>query len=101
VVGAGSALVGPGPNQSRSNADPAPIIDFLEVQSAKACPKERLLGSSEIIETLMGCLKHRLGVQSRSGFTSSVLIAPALAGGIDQETVLGAMNATGVLQMQN
>lgn len=89
------------PMNYRSAQFAGEVIDFLEVQSAKACPKERLIGSSEIIETLMGCLKHRFGVQSRSGFTSSVLIAPALAGGIDQETVLGAMNATGVHQIQN
>jgi hypothetical protein len=67
------------------------IIQFLSEQSVKAKLHERLLGSSEIIESTIGLVKHHSNTQSRSGFTSFILIAPALAGKIDEQTVLDSM----------
>ena len=81
---------------TRSSQFAGAVIDFLLEQSAKARPGERLIGSSEIIESVIGSLKYHLGTQSRSGFTSSILIAPALVGKIDEELVLQAMMATRV-----
>lgn len=67
------------------------ILDFVFNQSSKAENNERLLGSSEIIESLIGTLKQRLNSQSRSGFTASVLMASTLAGEISASTIHEAM----------
>lgn len=57
------------------------VLDFVLAQSSKVEHGERLLGSSEIIESLIGTLKQRLNSQSRSGFTGSILMASTLVGG--------------------
>lgn len=67
------------------------IIQFLTEESAKARPYERLVGSSEIIESLIGLIKYHSNSQSRSGFTGSILIAAALPGKVDKQTVFEAM----------
>lgn len=67
------------------------IIQFVLEQSAKAKPHERLLGSTEIIESLIGLVKHHSNTQTCSGFTSSILIAAALSGKIDGQTVFDSM----------
>jgi hypothetical protein len=67
------------------------IIQFISEQSVKAGPYERLLGSSEIIESLIGLVKHHSNTQSRSGFTSSILMAATLTGEMDEQTVLNSM----------
>jgi hypothetical protein len=72
------------------------IIQFVSEESAKAKPFERLLGSSEIIESLIGLTKHHSNTQSRSGFTGSILIAAALCGKIDEQSILNAMTSVKV-----
>jgi hypothetical protein len=67
------------------------VVQFVSGQSIKAKPYERLLGSSEIIESLIGLIKHHSNTQTHSGFTSSILIGAALAGKIDEQTVLDSM----------
>jgi len=67
------------------------IIQFVSEQSSKAKPYERLLGTSEIIESLIGLVKHHSNTQSRSGFTGSILIAAALTGKIDEQSVFNAL----------
>ena len=70
------------------------ILAFVSLQSAKAKPGERLLGSTEIIESVIGCEKYHAGQQSKSGFTQSILIIGALTGSIDEELVAEAMLET-------
>ncbi|MGK0184007.1 MAG: hypothetical protein ACI9YB_003329 [Halioglobus sp.] len=70
------------------------ILTFVSLQSAKAMPGERLLGSSELIESVIGCEKYHAGAQSKSGFTQSILIIGALTGSIDEELVAEAMLET-------
>lgn len=67
------------------------IVQFVSELSAKAKPNERLLGSSESIESLIGLVKHHSNTQSRSGFTSSILMASALTGEINEQIVLNSM----------
>ena len=69
------------------------IIQFVSEESAKAKSSERLLGSSEIIESLIGLVKHHSNTQSRSGFTSSILIAAALPGNINEKIIFDAMTS--------
>lgn len=74
------------------------IIQFLSIQSVKAKPNERLLGSSEIIESTIGLVKHHSN--THSGFTSFILITAALTGKIDEKTVLNSMTSTRVADVK-
>jgi hypothetical protein len=49
------------------------LLEFMAVQSAAARPGERLIGSSECLESLIGKGKRLEGQQSKSGFTKMVL----------------------------
>jgi hypothetical protein len=47
---------------------------LFEQEEKKAKPNEKLLGSSEIIESVFGKLKRIEGDQEKSGFTGNLLI---------------------------
>lgn len=49
------------------------LVEFVRTQSAPARDGERLLGSSECLESLIGKGKRLEGQQSKSGFTKMVL----------------------------
>lgn len=49
------------------------LLDFVALQSASARPAERLPGSSEVLESLIGKGKRLEGQQSQSGFTKMIL----------------------------
>jgi hypothetical protein len=51
----------------------AELATFVAQEAAKARPGERLLGSSEIIESVLGKLKRLEQDQSKSGFTGLLL----------------------------
>ena len=53
-------------------------VDFVKKEALKARTGERLLGSSEIIESLFGKQKFLEKEQSRNGFTGLLLALPAL-----------------------
>ncbi|MBA3815187.1 MAG: hypothetical protein H0X29_01440 [Parachlamydiaceae bacterium] len=67
------------------------IVQFFSEESAKVNSNERLLDSSEIIEFLIGLVKYHANTQSRSGFTSSILMASALTDEINEQIVLDSM----------
>ncbi len=71
-------------NYSKVNAVRQELLTFIEEESAKAKPDERLLGSSEVIESLFGKLKYLEKDQSKSGFTVLLL---ALAASLSSTTV--------------
>ncbi len=79
---------------SRAQTFSKRVVDFLKEQSKKAKENEVLLGSSEIMESLIGSEKHHAASQSRSGFTRSILIFGALAGELTEEVVALAMHET-------
>jgi hypothetical protein len=54
------------------------LLTFVERESTKAAPHERLLGSSEVIESVFGKLKRLEQHQARSGFTGLVLAVGAI-----------------------
>jgi hypothetical protein len=74
------------------------IIQFLSEQSVKAKSYERLLGSSEIIESAIGLVKHHSN--THSDFTRFILITAALVGKIDEQTVLNSMTSTRVADVK-
>jgi hypothetical protein len=45
------------------------LIAFVAEEAAKARPKERLVGSSEVIESVLGKMKRLEQDQAKSGFT--------------------------------
>jgi hypothetical protein len=49
------------------------LLEFVEEQSQAARSGERLIGSTECLESLIGTGKHLEGQQSRSGFTKMIL----------------------------
>jgi hypothetical protein len=49
------------------------LLEFVASQSAVAVPGERLMGSSECLESLIGKGKRLEGQQSKSGFTKMIL----------------------------
>jgi hypothetical protein len=51
----------------------AHVCAFVSEQSASAKPGERLLGSTEILESLIGTGKRLEGQQSKGGFTKMIL----------------------------
>ena len=53
-------------------------LAFVARESAKAKPGERLIGSSEILESLIGKGKRLEGQQSKGGFTKMVLAMAAV-----------------------
>jgi hypothetical protein len=67
------------------------LLDFVKNESLKAQPNERLLGSSEIIESVLGKTKRLEQDQSKSGFTGLVLGAAAMVSHTTQEVVTKAM----------
>jgi len=76
------------------------LLEFVRIESAKACSGERLLGSSEIIESVFGKLKHIEGAQSKQGFTGLILSAAAMVGTTSATVVQQAMETVSVNAVQ-
>jgi len=67
------------------------LLAFVKDESLKAKPEEHLLGSSEIIESVLGKLKRLEQHQAKSGFTGLVLSVAAVVSETTQEVVQKAM----------
>lgn len=78
----------------RENIFKTQVIDFVTAESLKAKPEERLLGSSEIIESLFGKQKQIEKQQSKSGFTGLLLSLAAVASKTTVDVIQKAMEAT-------
>jgi len=67
------------------------ILQVVSAESAKASACNRMLGSTEILESSFGKLKEIEGDQSRGGFTSLILIWAALFGATTSEVIRQAL----------
>jgi len=67
------------------------LLDFVKNESLKAKPNERLLGSSEVIESAFGKMKRLEQNQAKSGFTGLILGTAAIVSHTTQEVVTKAM----------
>jgi len=67
------------------------LLFFVEQESLKAKPDERLLGSSEVLESIFGKLKNLENDQSKSGFTVYLLSVAALVSETTTEVIQKAM----------
>ena len=74
----------------------AELTAFTKEQSSKAKADERLLGSSEELESLLGRLKYLERDQAKSGMTGLVLSAAAMASKTTAEVVQLAMETVSV-----
>jgi hypothetical protein len=67
------------------------LLAFVEVQGQQAREGERLLGSSEVLESIIGKFKHLAGEQGQHGLTGMVLGIGALVGKLAVQTVQAAL----------
>lgn len=71
----------------------AELIAFVAQESAKAHPSERLLGSSEVIESILGKLKRLERDQAKSGFTGLLLSIGAMVASTTSDVILKALES--------
>jgi hypothetical protein len=76
------------------------LLTFVETEAAKAAPHERLLGSSEVIESVFGKLKRLEQQQARSGFTGLVLAVGALVSTTTPEVIQQALETVSTQQVR-
>lgn len=70
------------------------LLSFVQQQAAQARGDERLLGSSEVLESIIGKFKHVAGERGQHGLTGMVLSIGALVGQQSLATVETAMTET-------
>jgi hypothetical protein len=67
------------------------LVDFVASEAAKAKKGERLLGSSEVIESVIGKLKRVEGEPTARGMTALILSVAAMVSKTSQEVVQKAL----------
>lgn len=67
------------------------MLKFIGDQTQSIRSGERLVGSTEILESLFSDLKRISGQHTKSGFTRLVLVLPAFIGKLDEQVVKEAM----------
>jgi len=67
------------------------LLEFIAAEGQQARNGERLLGSSEVLESLIGKFKHVAGERGHHGLTGMVLSIGALVGNLGVATVQTAM----------
>jgi hypothetical protein len=67
------------------------LLAFVQAESGKAAPQERLLGSSEVIESVFGKLKRLEQHQAHSGFTGLLLAVGAMVSATTQDVIQKAL----------
>jgi hypothetical protein len=67
------------------------LLEFIAAESRQAREGERLLGSSEVLESIIGKFKHVAGERGQHGLTGMVLSIGALVGKQAVATIQSAM----------
>jgi hypothetical protein len=67
------------------------LLEFVAVQAQQPKDGERLLGSSEVLESIIGKFKHLAGERGQHGLTGMVLGIGALLGKLAVQTVQTAL----------
>ena len=75
------------------------LLDFVAQEEAKVHPNERLLGSSEIIESVLGKQKRLEQYQSKSGFTGLILGVCAMVANMTREVIRQALETVSTKQV--
>ena len=76
------------------------LLKFVAATSKKCQPNERLLGSSEVIESAFGKLKHLEQEQAKSGFTPLLLCLAAMLSSTTREVVQRALQTVPTQQIE-
>jgi len=71
----------------------AELLSFVAQEAAQAHPGERLLGSSEVIESILGKLKRLERDQAKSGFTGLLLSIGAMVSSVTSDVILKALES--------
>ncbi len=69
------------------------LLEFIAQQSEQAESNERLLGSSEVIESVIGKLKNMESDQNKSGFTGLLLSLAAIVSKTTEDVIQKAMES--------
>ena len=69
------------------------LLEFIQEQAVQARQGERLLGSSEVLESIIGKFKYVSGERGPHGLTGSVLSIGALLGSVTVEMIENAMSS--------
>lgn len=69
------------------------VLSFVKTQCNKAQTNEKLLGSTEVLESLFGRQKYLEKEQSRSGFTGLILSISAFVSTTTKEVIASAMES--------
>lgn len=77
------------------------VIEFVDHESSKTRLGERLLGSSEVIESVFGKLKRMEQNQSTSGFTALVLSIGAMVSRTTEDVVRKALETVPTKRVLN
>ncbi len=75
------------------------LLSFVAEEEAKARPNERLLGSSEVIESVLGKMKRLEQDQAKSGFTGLILGLSAMVATTTQEVIQQALETVSTKQV--
>lgn len=75
------------------------LLAFVTQESSQAHPAERLLGSSEVVESVFGKLKHIERNQAKGGFTGLILSVCALVSTTTYDVVQQALETVSVKQV--
>jgi hypothetical protein len=67
------------------------LLAFVTEEALKTRPRERLLGSSEVIESVLGKFKRLEATQSKSGFTGLLLTIGAMVAQTTHEVIHKAL----------
>ena len=84
------------PPKERDDVLAAELCEFVGVQSQAARPGERLVGSTEVLESVFGKWKAVERQESRNGITSLVLSLGSLVGQWPASRIKAALEATPV-----
>lgn len=76
------------------------LVAFVSEQEAKVHPGERLLGSSEVIESVLGKMKRLEQDQSKSGFTGLLLGLSALVSTTTTAVIQKALETVSTKQVE-
>jgi len=92
-------LLAPAAHTERAKRARDQLIAFVAEQSLKARPDERLLGSSEVIESVFGKLKRLEQDQAKSGFTALILSIGAMVSTTTKEVIQKALQTVPTKQI--
>ena len=76
------------------------LIEYVLDNSLKARPQERLLGSSEVIESIFGKFKYMQHEHQKGSLTGMVLAIPAMVAKTTQDVIQQAMETVPVQEVR-